>query len=89
MLRNVRNQINNISSLAANELLTPQIDLCSNKEVFIDGCCGIIEYTSELVRINCKDIILKVEGKELTIKADSINQICIFGDIISLDFVGV
>ena len=81
--------MSSFSPLDASELLTPRIDMCSNKEAFIEGCCGIIEYNPEAVRINCRNLIVKITGTELSIKSDSTEQISISGNICSLDFTGV
>ncbi len=89
MLKKVKHQLEVISPLETSELLSPHIDICSNKEVYVDGCMGIIEYNSSLVRINCKGLIVKVSGDDLSIKSDSTEQISISGNIISLDFTGV
>lgn len=75
-----------ISPLETSELLSPHIDFCSNKEALVDGCLGIIEYNSEMVRLNCKNIILKFIGADLSIKADTIEQITVSGNIVSLEF---
>ena len=83
--RNKKN-IDIVSPLETNELLVPHIDFCSNKEALVDGCSGIIEYNSEFVRLNCKDVILKFIGADLSIKADSIDQITVSGNIFSLEF---
>ena len=49
---------------------------------------GIIEYNSELVRINCKRLIVKITGTELTIKSDTTERINIYGNILTVDFTG-
>ncbi len=88
MLKKMKRQFDGISPLETAELLTPHIDLCSNREVYIEGCTGIIEYNSSLVRINCKRLILKITGEDLTIKSDTTEQISVSGNILSLDFTG-
>ena len=88
MLKKVKRQLEDISPLETAELLTPHIDLCSNKEAYIEGCAGIVEYNSCLVRINCKGLILRITGNDLTIKSDSTERISVYGTIISLDFTG-
>ena len=88
-IKKVKRRIEDLSPLQTAELLSPHINLCSNKEIFIEGCSGIIEYNTSLVRINCKDIILKITGTELTIKSDTTEQINVYGNILSLDFTGV
>ena len=89
VLKKVKQQLNDLSPLETSELFSPHIDLCSNKEVHIEGCMGIIEYNSSLVRINCKSLILKITGDDLTIKSDTPEQISVSGNIITLDFTGV
>lgn len=89
VLKKARKQLSIISPLETAELMTPHIDLCSNKELLIEGCAGIIEYNSELIRINCKNLIVKITGEDLTIKSDMTEQISVSGNIISLDFTGV
>lgn len=89
MLKKVKRQLDDISPLETAELLTPHIDLCSNREVYVEGCAGIVEYNSSLVRINCKGILLKITGSDLTIKSDSTERISIFGTVLSLEFTGV
>lgn len=88
MIKKVKRQLEDISPLETSELLIPHIDLCSNREANIEGCAGIIEYNSSLVRINCKKLIVRVAGSELTIRADNTDRISIYGNIISLDFTG-
>jgi len=88
VLKKVKRQLDDLSVLDTSELLTPHIDLCSNKEVYIEGCAGIIEYNSSLVRINCKEQIVKITGTDLTIKSDSTERISVYGTVISLDFEG-
>lgn len=89
MLKKVKRQLDSISPLETAELLIPHIDLCSNREALIEGCAGIIEYNSSLVRINCKGLIIKITGTDLTIKADTAEQICVYGNILTLDFAGI
>ncbi len=88
MLKRVKKQLEELSPLETTELLTPHIDLCSNREASVDGCMGIIEYNSELVRINCKKLIVKITGTDLTIKSDTAERINIYGNIITMDFTG-
>lgn len=89
MLKKARRQLDSISPLSTEELMTPHIDLCSNRELFIEGCAGIIEYNSGLVRVNCKNLEVKITGDSLTIKSDTPEQMSVAGNIISLDFTGV
>ena len=89
MLKKVKHQLEVFSPLETAELLSPHIELCSNRELYIEGCAGVIEYNSSLVRINCKELIVKISGDELTIRSDTAERISISGNIVSLDFTGV
>ena len=86
MFRKIQNTVDEVSPFDSNELLLPHIDFCSNKEAYIDGSTGILEYTKETVRLNCKNVVLKFIGNELSVKAESIDRITVYGNIFSLEF---
>lgn len=64
----------------------PHIDVDSNKSAVVDGCFGVIEYNSETVRINCRELIVKFVGCDLSIRAISVQKICVSGRIVSIEF---
>lgn len=68
------------------EVSLPHIDLDSDKSALVDGCFGVIEYSDEIVRINCKDLVVKFVGGDLSIRAVSVEKICVSGRIISVEF---
>lgn len=84
--KRTKRTIDIVSPLETTELLTPHIDLCSDKEALVDGCLGIIEYNSETVRLNCRNKIVKFSGTDLSIMADTIEHITVSGNILSLEF---
>ena len=47
----------------------PMIELKSNREAVIEGCIGIVEYNDTTVSINCKKIIINLEGSDLNLRA--------------------
>ena len=89
MLRKLKNKVEAVSPLETSELLEPRVDFYSNREALVDGSVGILEYNSETVRLNCKDIILKFSGADLSVKAESIDKITVYGNIFSMEFCDV
>ena len=87
MPRNLKEKIEELSSLGAeNELCLPHIELCSNREATVEGCCGIIEYDETTVKLNCKNVTVKISGCSLCISGLSAGRVGIGGEIISLEF---
>ena len=59
----------------------PKITILGDKKVDISNHKGIIEYTSELIRINSKIGIIKIIGKSMKIKNIFLEEINIDGII--------
>lgn len=68
------------------EISLPHIELDSDKSALIDGCAGVVEYDEKTVRINCGNKVVKFTGCNLSIKALSVNRICVSGKIFSIEF---
>lgn len=62
------------------------VDLISNKEALVCGCRGVIEYDENRVKLNCGDIIVCFQGMYLSIKALSIEEIIVRGEILKIEF---
>lgn len=65
----------------------PKISLIGNREVSIANHKGIIEYTSDIIRINSKIGILKIMGFEMEIKNILMEEILISGYIDSIQII--
>lgn len=65
----------------------PKIVLLGNREVSIENFNGLIEYTSQKIRINTKCGMLVIDGIELEIKKMTADYIMISGTIIQVGFV--
>ncbi len=74
------------SDEVAAETSLPHIDLDSNKRALVDGCRGIVEYNSDTVRIDCKKLVVKFSGCDLSIRALSVDRICVSGNIVAIEF---
>lgn len=65
----------------------PMMEVCSNREITIDGCRGIAEYNENGVKINTTDGIVAICGRSLNIKYLSVTSVVIAGYITSIEFV--
>lgn len=68
------------------ELNYATIDLISNKEATLCGCSGVVEYNEKSVKINCGNIIACFSGAELSIKALSVEELIVSGEIFRIEF---
>lgn len=65
----------------------PKIVLAGNQEISIENFNGLLEYTSQKVRMNTKCGILVVDGIELEVRKMTADYIMIRGTIIQVGFV--
>ena len=82
------NRFARISSMAK-EMIRPMpfMEITTNRKLLIDGCKGILEYRTELVKINTGRLILSVTGRGLYIKCMSANALVICGYISGIEFL--
>lgn len=64
----------------------PKITMIGNLQIYIENHKGIIEYSNSLIRINTKNGILRIIGKNLLLKNIVIEEIVIVGEIHQLEF---
>ncbi len=64
-----------------------KIHTIGNHEIVIDGCKGVLEYSSTLIRLNLKNQQLKLSGRNLLIRNLEKNSAQIDGYIGSIEFV--
>ena len=62
------------------------IELEGNRELIIDGCKGIVEYETDIIKICTDTVIVSVTGDELNIHTYLDDQIVISGKILSVNF---
>lgn len=65
----------------------PLVSLRGNNEAVIENYKGIIEYSSEKIRINTTIGILKFTGNRLAIKCLDLNNIIVTGSISQIEFL--
>ncbi len=64
----------------------PDVSIISNREVSIIGIKAIIEYTRDLIRLNCGRLILTLKGKNFNMTALSSEEVIIKGELSSVEF---
>ncbi len=82
-----KNQFKNkiIGEMLRNE---PRIELTGNREIIIDGCKGIVEYTENNIRISLLENVLSLSGDNLLIQSFDNDVVIINGQISDIDFLG-
>jgi len=58
-----------------------RITVTSRYKVHIENHRGILEYSNEVMRINCGKTIVKIDGENLEIKRINSSEMLICGDI--------
>lgn len=62
------------------------LELCSNRELLVDGCKGIVEYNDTLIRLHIPEGQLKVSGRELQITCMSEDSLIVRGFLSGLEY---
>lgn len=64
----------------------PHIEAEGNREIAVDCCKGILEYTEDRIKLNAGSLIITFSGSNIEIKVYSDIQTVIAGDIVSIEF---
>lgn len=62
------------------------IELISNTQAYIDGCCGVIEYSEDKIRLDIGEKTVCFKGDNLSLGAFFLSETSINGNIISIEF---
>lgn len=70
------------------EMITsePRIEMTGNREIIIDGCKGVIEYTENNIRISLGESVMSISGDSLIIQSFDNDVVIITGQISDIDF---
>lgn len=83
----IKNAVSEILELPKDIMLgLPKITMIGKLETYIENHKGIIEYSKEIIRINTNEGVLKITGKEMSIKSIITEEVSITGEIISVEF---
>ncbi len=65
----------------------PYIELKGNREALIEGCKGILEYDTQVIRVNAGGLVISFCGRGLNIKCLTVSSLIVEGYITSVEFV--
>lgn len=71
------------------ELMSPHVELSADSGAVIEGCAGVLSYDETSVRLNCKTLILRLDGFDLCLNHLSGGLVSVSGKIVSLTFLPV
>lgn len=62
------------------------IELDSNSSATLEGSKGVLEYSTECIRISVENFIVSFKGNNLTLKCISPTALTIHGSILEINF---
>lgn len=68
-------------------LSTLRISFSGNREVTVEGCRGVVEYTEESVKLNTGKYLVGFSGRGLQLRNMNEYDLIIDGFIISMEFI--
>lgn len=72
-----------LSQVIVNE---PKIEMTGNREIIIDGCKGVVEYSENLIKLNLGETVLALSGDGLVINSFDNSIVVITGQISDISF---
>ncbi|KAE9636974.1 sporulation protein YqfC [Defluviitalea raffinosedens] len=85
---NLKKKVTDILELPKEVVLNlPMISMLGNEEMHIENYKGILEYDSERIKIYTSNGVLKLEGRGLSLKAMTTEEIVIKGTIFRIEFL--
>ena len=81
-----KERINLIGNDNNREIKGAHIEMFSNKEIIIDGCCGVCEYGNDYLRLNIGKGSLILNGCDFDIVFFENHLITVRGNISGLEF---
>lgn len=87
MKEEIKNKVSDVLELPKDIILNlPKITLLGNITIFFENHKGIVEYESNIIKINTNVGIIAIMGENLIIKSIIADEIIIEGSISSLKF---
>ncbi len=80
-----KNQLKNkvLSDMFVDE---PRIEMVGNREIVVDGCKGVVEYTENNIKLSLGESVLSLSGNNLVIRSFDNDVAIIIGQICDIDF---
>ena len=88
--KRIKRQVADFLEIPSDVMLNlPKIVLVGNLQVFIENHRGIIEYTSEVVRVIVDEGEISISGENLSLRNIMVDEIVVEGKIKSLELRSV
>ena len=83
----IKNTVSEVLELPKDIMLNlPKITMVGRIQLYIENHKGIIEYSTERIRVNTNEGILKITGRNMIIKNIVTEEMVICGDIEIVEF---
>ncbi len=66
---------------------SPMVSMVGDREVMVEGCKGIIEYTTNTIRLNTTKYMIKISGVDMELKAVASEYIHVYGKIAGVEYI--
>lgn len=66
---------------------TPHFEMVGNRELMVENCKGVIEYTDEQIRFSAGRFLVSLKGRGLYLKSMNDSSLLICGTILSMEFL--
>lgn len=84
----IKREKNQMKNKIINEMFRdePRIEMTGNREIIIDGCKGVVEYTENNIRLSLGESVMSLSGDSLLIQSFDNDVVIISGQISDIDF---
>lgn len=76
----------NIRKLTSTMQMPTHMEINGNQEVIVDGCSGVLEYDTDVVRIKTGKLIVCFRGRGLVIKCMTADSLVVTGFLTGIEF---
>lgn len=76
----------NIRKLTAPMQMPSHMEINGNQEVIVDGCSGVLEYNTDVVRIKTGKLVVRFTGRGLAIKCLTADSLVVTGYLTGIEF---
>ena len=77
----------NIRGLATPGQIPTHMEINGNTEVVVEGCNGVLEYDTDVVRIKTSKLIVRFTGRGLVIQCLTADSLVVTGFITGIEFL--
>ncbi|WP_312695121.1 YabP/YqfC family sporulation protein [Caproiciproducens sp.] len=76
----------NIRKLTVPMQMPSHMEINGNQEVIVDGCGGVLEYNTDVVRIKTGKLVVRFTGRGLVIKCLTADSLVVTGFLTGIEF---